>query len=142
MSRKRGPVETPEYGQMVRRMIRSYAKRVADADPEDLTELLQLEEVLRDAIQLAVDGQREQYGRSWADIARAAGITRSAAFQRWGKDDRVAGYCLDCKQPAKRPGPDAPFVIRHADGCPNDPGQARITMQVGHLLGMSQGHRL
>jgi hypothetical protein len=33
----------------------------------------------------AVHAQRDVYGRSWADIARAAGITRQSAYERWGR---------------------------------------------------------
>lgn len=85
MSRARGPVETPEYGKMVARMIRSYGRRVADADEIDLAQMLQMRDELDAAIVKAVHGQRTKWGRSWGYIAEAAGITRQAAQQRWGK---------------------------------------------------------
>lgn len=85
MARKRTHTETTEYAAMVRRMLRAYGRRVADADPEDLAELLKLQDVLQDVISDAVHGMREQHGRSWADIATATGTTRQAAAMRWGK---------------------------------------------------------
>ena len=83
MSRKRGPVETPEYRRMVGRMIKAHGRRVGAADIEDLADMLALQTELDMAMKSAVDGLREQ-GYSWADIARATGKTRQAAQQRWG----------------------------------------------------------
>lgn len=76
-------VEMAEYLQAARRFIRAAGRRVADGDPEDLTDLLALQDVLAEAIQEGVDGILTR--RSWADVARGAGTTRQAAFQRWGK---------------------------------------------------------
>lgn len=94
MSRKRGPIETPEYLAMVARMIRGAGRRVADADPEDLPAMLALSAALDEAIAEAVRGQNQQWERSWAEIARFAGVTKSAAYQRWGRagdqQDRAA----------------------------------------------------
>ena len=70
---------------MVRRMLRAFARRCGDADPEDLAEFLAMRAELDAAIQSAVDGMREQHGFSWAEIARGAGVTRQAAQQRWGR---------------------------------------------------------
>lgn len=83
MARRRVERETPEYAAMMRRMIRAHGRRVADADPEDLTELIELREVLEAAISEAITGQRARHGRSWSDIARGLGITRQAAQQRY-----------------------------------------------------------
>lgn len=66
----------------VRRMVRAHGRRVADADPEDLAELLALREAVEAAIAAAVEGQRERY--SWAQIARGLGTTRQAAQMRYG----------------------------------------------------------
>lgn len=82
MSRRKGKVETTEYLRAARRFIVGAGRRVADSDPIDLADLLALEGVLAEAIQGAVDGQRER-GFSWAEIAEATGKTRQAAFQRW-----------------------------------------------------------
>lgn len=82
--RSRKDVETMEYLGAARRFIRGAGKRVGDADEVELAELLALESVLAEAIQGAVDAQRENLGRSWADIAAATGKSRQAAYQRWG----------------------------------------------------------
>lgn len=78
-------IETPEYGQMVRRMIRAYARRVVDADEVDLAALVELRTEVEEAIAVAVAGQRASYGRSWADIARALGVSRQAVQMRYGR---------------------------------------------------------
>ena len=77
-------VETPSFAAAVRRLIRAHGRRVAAGDVEDLAELLALRDELDEAIAVAIRGQREDLGRSWADIARAAGTSRQAAYQRWG----------------------------------------------------------
>lgn len=121
--------ETTEYGKMVRRMMRAWGRRVANADEVDLAQMLAARDEFDRAIALAVYGQRK-LGHSWAYIAAGAGITRQAAEQRWGKAcrqlaaeeserERVAAYCLDCRAEAKRPRPDAPFVMHRGDDCPN-----------------------
>lgn len=76
--------ETPEYAAMLRRMIRAYGRRVADADPEDFAVMVALRRDLDDAMQTAVRGLQERH--SWTDIAAPLGITRQAALKRWGKD--------------------------------------------------------
>lgn len=75
--------ETTEYAGMLRRMIRAYGRRVADADDVDLAEMVQLRDELEEAIALAVRGQRELHGASWADVARGLGTTRQAAQMRY-----------------------------------------------------------
>lgn len=84
MSRRRGRVETPEYGAMVRRMVRSYAKRVGEADDVDLAEMVRLRDEVEVAIATAVRLQRHNYGRSWKDIGDALGMSRQAAQQKYG----------------------------------------------------------
>lgn len=80
------PRENYEYAAMLSRMIRAYGVRVAEGDEVDLSRMLQLEDELRAAIQVAVDGQRTGPLRaSWAYIAQATGKTRQAAFARWAK---------------------------------------------------------
>lgn len=78
-------IETPEYAAMLKRMIRAYGRRVADADDVDLAQMLELRAELETAISAAVAGQRERHGRSWAEIARGLGVTRQAAQMRYGK---------------------------------------------------------
>ena len=76
--------DTSEYSKMMGRMLRAYGRRVGDADPEDLAEMLAVYAEFGAAIQAAVSAQREAHGTSWADIGRGAGISKQAAQQRWG----------------------------------------------------------
>jgi len=78
-------VETAEYAAFGRRMLRAWARRVGDGDPDDLAELLETARALDALIREAVTEQRAVYGTSWAAIGRAAGTTRQAAQQRWGR---------------------------------------------------------
>lgn len=77
-------VETPEYAAFCRRIIRAYARRVADADDVDLAEMVAVRDEMDAAIQAAVDGLRAR-GESWAYIGNALGIKRQAAQQRFGR---------------------------------------------------------
>lgn len=77
--------ETSEYAAMMRRMIAAHGRRVADADPEDLAELVALRDVLDEAIGQAVVGMRERNGFSWGQIGRALGVTRQSAQERYGR---------------------------------------------------------
>jgi hypothetical protein len=76
-------VENDEYAAFARRILRAYARRVADSDVEALTLMLGLSAEIDDAIAQAVTGLRE-FGYSWAEIGSRLGITRQAAQQRWG----------------------------------------------------------
>jgi hypothetical protein len=77
-------VENDEYAAFARRVLRAYARRVADGDVEALTLMLGLSAEIDDAIAQAVSGLRE-FGYSWAEIGARLGITRQAAQQRWGR---------------------------------------------------------
>jgi hypothetical protein len=85
MPHSRGIPEPSEYGKFARRILRGYGRRIADADPEDLADLLALSHEVDAVIQATIDNGRERWDWSWEAIAKAAGVTRSAAFQRWGK---------------------------------------------------------
>ena len=76
-------VENDEYAAFARRVLRAYARRVADGDVEALTLMLGLSAEIDDAIAQAVTGLRG-FGYSWAEIGSRLGITRQAAQQRWG----------------------------------------------------------
>lgn len=82
-------VETLPFLAAVRRMIRSAGRRAADADEQELAELMALRGELEQAIQTAVDGQLA-VGRTWAHIATAAGTTRQAAHKRWSRRQEAA----------------------------------------------------
>jgi hypothetical protein len=83
--RPRRVVENDDYAAFARRVIRAYARRIADGDIEALATMTALAGDLDEAITDAVTGLRE-YGYSWAEIARPLGITRQAAQQRFGGD--------------------------------------------------------
>jgi hypothetical protein len=76
-------VENDQYGAFARRVLRAYARRVADGDVEALTLMLGLSAEIDTAIAQAVTGLRGS-GYSWAEIGSRLGITRQAAQQRWG----------------------------------------------------------
>jgi hypothetical protein len=76
-------VENDEYAAFARRVLRAYARRVADGDVEALTLMLGLSAEIDTAISQAVTGLRA-FGYSWAEIGSRLGITRQAAQQRWG----------------------------------------------------------
>jgi len=84
----RSGIETPEYADMLARMIRAYGRRVADGDEVDLTRMLEVRDQLDEAIGAAVRGQRERHGQSWAYVARGLGVTRQAAQMHYGARGR------------------------------------------------------
>ncbi|KAA9104993.1 hypothetical protein [Microbacterium rhizomatis] len=85
MSRRaRRERDTLEYLSAARRFIRRAGERVADADEFELAELVELRGALEDAIRVAIAGQRS-YGRSWAHIGDALGITRQSAQERYAE---------------------------------------------------------
>ena len=77
-------VENDEYAAFARRVLRAYARRIADGDVEALTLMLGLSAEIDTAISQAVSGLRE-LGYSWAEIGSRLGITRQTAQQRWGR---------------------------------------------------------
>ena len=77
-------VETGEFIQAVKRMIRAAGRRCADSDEWELAELASMQDDLDTALRTAVDGLRER-GMSWAYIASGLGTTRQAAQMRFGK---------------------------------------------------------
>ena len=76
--------ENDEYAAFARRVLRAYARRVADGDVEALTLMTDLADEIDSAISQAVKGLRA-FGYSWAEIGSRLGITRQAAQQRWGR---------------------------------------------------------
>jgi hypothetical protein len=76
--------ETPEFADMVERMIKAYARRVGEGDVEELPRMIAMHDKLNEALDTAVVGLRD-FGYSWAEIARRTGTSRQAAQQRWGK---------------------------------------------------------
>jgi hypothetical protein len=77
-------IENDEYAAFARRVLRAYARRVADGDVEALILMFDLAAEIDTAITEAVKGLRA-FGYSWAEIGSRLGITRQAAQQRWGR---------------------------------------------------------
>lgn len=82
---KRRTYETAEFAEMLGRMVTALGRRVADGDPADLADMLALAARFDAEVASAVRRMREVHGYSWADVGAAAGVTRQAAQQRWGK---------------------------------------------------------
>lgn len=83
MPRRHREVDTLAYLEAVRRMMRAAGRRVAGADEHELAALLGIRAEVDAAVDAAVSGWRDQ-GRSWAEVGAAAGMSRQAAFKRWG----------------------------------------------------------
>lgn len=73
-----------KFAAFVRRIIRAHGRRVADADPEDLAELLQLQAELAAVVDSTVAAMRAR-GTSWQAIADVTHDgKRQSAQKRWG----------------------------------------------------------
>ena len=81
--RARPVVENDDYAAFARRILRAYARRIANGDIESLSLMTGLAADIDTALQDAVNGLRA-FGYSWAEIGSRLGITRQAAQQRWG----------------------------------------------------------
>jgi hypothetical protein len=80
-------VENSEFAAFSRRVVRAHGRRVADGDPDALTDLLGLADEIDRSIGQAVSGLRSA-GYSWAEIGSRIGMSRQAAQQRWGGEKR------------------------------------------------------
>jgi hypothetical protein len=83
-NRARRLVQNDDYAAFARRILRAYARRIADGDVDALIGMTGLTAEIDTAIGQAVTGLR-QFGYSWAEIGTRLGITRQAAQQRWGQ---------------------------------------------------------
>src|SRR5215475_3172704 len=81
--RARRVVENSSYATFARRVVKAYARRVADGDITALRELAVFVSDVDDATRVAVAGLR-RWGYSWYDIATQVGVSQQAAQQRWG----------------------------------------------------------
>jgi hypothetical protein len=76
--------ETSEYGAFARRIIAGYRRRVGTAaDIGSLKGLVDLRAELDTAITTA-GRELHAAGHSYADLADALGVTKAAAYQRFG----------------------------------------------------------
>lgn len=78
------PVEDAEYLKMLKRMIRAGARRVGDADEIELRTFSELQKYFDLQMKEAVHSQITN-GKSWADIGRAFGVSKQAAYRRFAK---------------------------------------------------------
>jgi hypothetical protein len=76
-------VDNSSYASFARRVVKAYARRVADGDITALRELAVFVSDVDDATRVAVAGLR-RWGYSWFDIASQVGVSQQAAQQRWG----------------------------------------------------------
>lgn len=77
-------IETYEWLDMLSRMIRAAGKRVGAADEHELAKLVDIQREFEAAVQTAVDAQIAS-GRSWSYIGNVLGISKQAAFKRFGR---------------------------------------------------------
>jgi hypothetical protein len=82
-NRARPVVENDAYAAFTRRILRAYARRIAEGDIDSLSLMTSLAADIDHAIAWAITGLRTQ-GYSWAEIGSRLGVTRQAAQQRWG----------------------------------------------------------
>lgn len=82
--RRRRRAENDEYAAFVRRILRAYAARVALGDIDAVADMVAISGEMNDLIAEAVQGLRDK-GYSWADVGQRLGVSRQAAFERWGK---------------------------------------------------------
>lgn len=74
----------PERLTRAQRELRALVREVGSNDPEALAELVGLAEWLRHEGLPAAAGEQVARGYSWADVARPLGISRQAAWARFG----------------------------------------------------------
>ena len=81
--RRRRHVENDQYAAFARRVLRAYARRIADGDIDAIVELNDLAAEVETALGKAIIALH-LLGYSWAEIGSRLGVTRQAAHQRWG----------------------------------------------------------
>jgi hypothetical protein len=92
--RVRREVENREFDAFVRRILRAYARRVANGDIEALRSLAELSSAVDAVTRLAVASLRKSpYSYSWSEIADRLGVSKQAAQQRYG--DPTERHALD-----------------------------------------------
>lgn len=71
---------------MMGRMARAWSRRVGRADTYDLAEMIEFGRTFDDAVAAAIRIARAEQPEawSWSAIGDAAGISKQAAYQRWG----------------------------------------------------------
>ena len=86
-------MENTDYAAFAGRVIRAYARRIAEGGVDGLTDLGDWPARWTLPPRLpSVDGLRG-FGYPWAEIASRLGTSRQAAQQRWGRD-RLSRHAL------------------------------------------------
>lgn len=80
----RVPQDTDQLGDAVMRLINAVARRGMEGDLESLVQVLRMQGEAKDLAELVAFKLHHVHGYTWADIGRAAGISKQAAEQRWG----------------------------------------------------------
>jgi len=92
---------TEEYGKFMMRLMRSYGKKAVagDLDCTALEQLAEIQVMLEQQTAEVVRALRSEQGGgySWSQIGDALGITRAAAFKRYGGAD------TDARKPGGQP---------------------------------------
>jgi ribosomal protein S20 len=92
--RSRREVENAQFDAFVRRILRAYARRVANGDVEALRSLAALSSEVDAVTRFAVASLRQKpYSYSWSEIAERLATSRQAAQMRYG--DRTDRHALD-----------------------------------------------
>jgi hypothetical protein len=92
--RTRREVENAQFDAFVRRILRAYARRVANGDVEALRSLAALSSEVDAVTRFAVASLRQKpYSYSWSEIGDRLGTSRQAAQMRYG--DRTERGALD-----------------------------------------------
>lgn len=75
-------MDTPEYMQMIQRLIRRLGERVGEEDPSSLRHLRLVQQYTEGALRRAIDDLR-QTGYTDVQIGAELGMTRQAVQQKW-----------------------------------------------------------
>jgi len=108
--RTRGTVENKDFAAFAGRILRAFARRVAEGDVEALADLLAFGKQIDRATQDAVDGLRK-FGYSWSEIAARAQITKQTAQERWGTAPAAPNTLPGNGNPPSRGGQPALFEV-------------------------------
>jgi hypothetical protein len=75
-----------EYKAMMLRFVKAYLRRIEAGDLQTLADFVQVRDHMSLALDIAVAAQRNHPTNpaSWVGIAKATGLSRSAAQERWG----------------------------------------------------------
>ena len=84
MTRTPRVVDTGEYMDFARRVIKAAGERAALADPDDVAALVRLAAEIDVQVLKAVRGMRAA-GYTWDQVGWATGTTRQGAHQKWAR---------------------------------------------------------